>query len=375
MEKDHFGPEQVIELHDAELGFDAYLVIDNTALGVGKGGIRMTPDVSSEEVFRLARTMTWKNALFDLPFGGAKAGIKWPGGDTKLKRQFVESFARALKPLLVNRYIPGPDVSSGETEMRWIAEAVGDFQAATGKPKDYCQDGHCGLPHELGSTGYGVAQATLEALKFAKIPVKGATIAIEGFGNVGTFAFRFLQEQGAKIVAVADSRGTTYHEAGLTIAGLNAAKKQHGSARFYEGGQEMEHDDIFGLSVDVLIPAATTDVIHAGNKDKIAAKIIVEGSNIPMTDEIEAELSERLLVIPDFVANGGGVISSYAEHTGLSPEAMFELVKEKITTATSLVLKRAAESGEALRPVALRIAQEKVERAMKRRPAVFLPAK
>src|SRR5688572_15964740 len=127
IEKDHFGPQYLIEVYDPSIGMEGFLVIDNTALGVGKGGIRMTPTVTVDEVFRLARTMTWKNALFDLPFGGAKAGIKWSGGDENAKKQFVQSFARALKPYLVTRYIAGPDVASGEKEMQWIAEAVGNF--------------------------------------------------------------------------------------------------------------------------------------------------------------------------------------------------------------------------------------------------------
>ncbi len=372
MQKDKFGPETIYEIYDPKIGLEAYLVIDNTAMGVGKGGIRMTPDVSKEEVFRLARTMTWKNALFDLPFGGAKAGIRWNGGDEAKKREAVESFARAIEPILVTRYIAGPDVATGEEQMKWIAQTVNNFKATTGKPKDFCEAGQCGLPHELGSTGYGVVQSTLEALKFQGIDPKDVTVAIEGFGNVGTFAFKHLSEAGAKIVAVSDIKGTAFNEKGLKMDDLIKAQKEKGSVKFAQGATEMTHDEIFGLEVDILIPAATTDVINDSNKDGVKAKIIVEGANIPMTESIEKELvAKGILIIPDFVANGGGVISSYCEHVGKKPEEMFEIVKEKITTATRAVLERAKKDNRTLREVAYDIAREKVEVAMEKRATTF----
>lgn len=370
--KDNFGPEYVIEVSDAKSGMVGFVVIDNTAMGPGKGGIRMTPTVTPEEVFRLARTMTWKNALVDLPFGGAKGGIVWSGGDEKTKKAMVQAYGRALKPLLVERYIAGPDVSSGENEMKWIAEAVGNFQAATGKPKNYCKDGHCGLPHELGSTGFGVVQATVETVKFLKKDLKSLSIAIEGFGNVGTFAMKYLTEMGAKIVAVSDSRGAVYDKDGLNEQRVWAAKKDHGSVRFTEGAEEMETADLLTLDVDILITAAVTDVINAGNKDEVKAKIIVQGSNIPMTEEIERELIDRgILIVPDFVANAGGVISSWCEHVGKTPEEMFTIVEEKIVTATRNVLERADIEKKSLREVAMIIAREKVEAADSKRPSSF----
>lgn len=370
--KDNFGPEYVIEVSDAHTGMVGFVVIDNTAMGPGKGGIRMTPTVSPEEVFRLARTMTWKNALVDLPFGGAKGGIVWSGGDQDSKKAMVQAYARALKPLLVERYIAGPDVSSGENEMKWIAEAAGNFQAATGKPKDYCRDGHCGLPHELGSTGFGVVHATVETVKHLKKDLKELSIAIEGFGNVGTFAMKYLTEMGARIVAVSDSKGTAYDEKGLDEQKVWAAKNDHGSVRFTEGAKEMETAELLTLEVDILITAAVTDVINAGNKDDVKAKIIVQGSNIPMTEEIERELIDRgILVVPDFVANAGGVISSWCEHEGKTPEEMFEIVEERITRTTKAVLERAEAEKKSLREVALIIAQEKVVAADEKRRSAF----
>jgi glutamate dehydrogenase (NAD(P)+) len=370
--KDKFGPEYVIEVYDASIGMEGFVVIDNTVLGPGKGGIRMSPNVTVEEVYRLARTMTWKNALVDLPFGGAKGGIKWPGGDDELKNKFVQSFARALKPLLVERYIAGPDVSSGEKEMKWLVEAAGDFQAATGKPKDYCQGQHCGLPHELGSTGYGVACSTLELLKFKNIDPKNATIAIEGFGNVGTFAFQHLAEAGAKVVAVSDSKGAAYNQAGLNLDDVWEAKKQRGSVRYTAGAQELETAQLLALEVDILITAAVTDAVNETNKDAIKTKMLVQGSNIPMTDAIEKELVGRgIVIVPDFVANAGGVISSYCEHIGTKADEMFSIIDEKITNATRTILERSQKEGRALREVAFEIAHEKVAEATAKRRQVF----
>lgn len=138
MEKDNFGPEYIVKVKDVRLGMEGFLVVHNTALGPGKGGIRMTEGVTEEEVGRLASTMTWKNALAEIPFGGAKAGIRWNGGTDEEKKLFIQSFARAIKPLLIKKYIAGPDVNTGEREMQWFVEAVGNWRAATGKPAHYC---------------------------------------------------------------------------------------------------------------------------------------------------------------------------------------------------------------------------------------------
>src|SRR3989338_8162781 len=205
---DKFGPERVLKVYDPKIGMKGFLVIDNTALGPGKGGIRMTPNVTEEEVGRLARAMTWKNALAGIPFGGAKAGIVWEGGTPEKKKQFIQSFARAIKPFLPKKYIAGPDVNTGEKEMQWFVEATGNWRSATGKPAGLCmkifgKSGEkCGIPHEFGSTGFGVAHAAKAAAEAAGLDIRKATVAIEGFGNVGSFAFQYLKELGANVVAV-----------------------------------------------------------------------------------------------------------------------------------------------------------------------------
>ena len=360
--EDAIGPEKVVQVYDPITKMQGILVIDNTALGPGKGGIRMVPDISVAEVFSLARAMTWKNALAGIPFGGAKSGIRSPTTNGTTKAEFVRAFAEKIAALVPKEYIPGPDMNMGEPEMAIIAETIGTPKAATGKPASMG-----GLPHELGSTGYGVALATEVALESRKIPVTGATVAIEGFGNVGTFTAKFLSERGAKIIAVSDSKGTAFLESGLDYETLMSVKKEKGTVTAYPRAKLLTAAQLFGLQCDVLIPGARPDVINVGNAGMVKAKIIVEAANIPMKPEIEHELSTKkgVLVIPDFVANAGGVISSYVESIGGSKEEMFSMVKEKITANTRLVLEKAKDGD--LRAAALSIAEDRVIQAMEER--------
>jgi glutamate dehydrogenase (NAD(P)+) len=362
---DEFGPEKIIQTYDPKTGMKGILVIDNTALGPGKGGIRMTPTVSVEEVFRLARTMTWKNALADLPFGGAKGGIiaDPKSMSEEQKKEIIKAYARSLKEVCPSIYVAGPDVNTNEEAMRWFAEAIGDKKACTGKPKDMG-----GIPHELGSTGFGVAHATKVALKHLGLKIEDATVAIEGYGNVGTFAHKFLSEWGAKVVAVSDSKGVIYSEDGLDYEELIEVKQKTGSVVNYKKGRVLPNKEIFELKVDVLIPAALPDVINESNYRNVKAKVIVEAGNIVMSEEIEGKLHERgVLVVPDFAANAGGVISSWVEYIGKDADYMFKVVEEKITKNVKLVLDNAKKNNVKPRDAALEIAKQRVLAAMKKR--------
>ena len=214
---DEWGPEKIIEAYDPKTGMHGFCVIDSTVLGPGKGGIRMTPTLDKEEVFRLARAMTWKCSLAGLPFGGAKSGII--ADDKQMsktkKKQIIMAFGKAVKVVSPELYVAAPDMNMGETEMEWFSKAVGSRKACTGKPKKMG-----GIPHELGSTGFGVAIAALEALKFKGKKVKNVTFAIEGFGNVGSFAAKFFTGAGAKLIAVSDSQGCLYNKKGIDYAEL-----------------------------------------------------------------------------------------------------------------------------------------------------------
>jgi glutamate dehydrogenase (NAD(P)+) len=353
-----FGPEKIIELFDPKTGMEAVVVIDSTVLGVGKGGIRMTPTVDKEEVFRLARTMTYKNALAGLPFGGAKSGIIANTRQLSLKekKKLVESFAISLKGLVPSEYVAAPDISMGEKEMAWFSKKLKNRKACTGKPKKMG-----GLPHELGSTGFGVAIATMVAVKHLGKNLKGMTFAIEGFGNVGTFATKFLTEKGAKLVAVSDSHGCLFDSKGIDFEKLMKIKKKTGSVVNYSDKKPMTCSEIIGVKADILITAAIPDLIKTNNVGKVKAKIIVEGSNIPMSEKVEELLHKKgVLVIPDFVANAGGVISSYVEYIGGSQKKMFSMVENKIKANTRIVLNRAKKKRTYPRKAALAIAEERL---------------
>lgn len=355
---DKIGPEYIVKLYNFRHNVRAFLVIDNTKRGPGKGGIRMTPAVSEEEVFRLARAMTLKNALANLPFGGAKSGIAFDPkkADVKTKKEIVTWFARALKPLSPSLYIAAPDVNMAEREVAWFVEANGSKKSATGKPKRLG-----GLPHELGSTGFGVAEAAKKALDFLGIPISEATVAIEGFGNVGVFAFKFLSEAGARIIAVSDSRGAILNKNGLQYRKVLSAKKKTGSVVNYEGADKIAGAGIFEVNCDVLIPAALPDVINEDNFEKVAAKIIIQGANIPIKEAIEKKLHKKgVLVIPDFVANAGGVISSYAEHKGLGEKKMWQIIERTIGENVAQILIAMKKTGKTPREIATEIAIGKI---------------
>lgn len=378
MEKDNFGPEYIVKVKDVRLGMEGFLVVHNTALGPGKGGIRMTEGVTEEEVGRLASTMTWKNALAEIPFGGAKAGIRWNGGTDEEKKLFIQSFARAIKPLLIKKYIAGPDVNTGEREMQWFVEAVGNWRAATGKPAHYCmvafgkKGEKCGIPHEYGSTGFGVVQSARVAAQMSGIDLKGATVAIHGFGNVGSFVYKFITELGANVVALADASGAAYSKNGFDKRVINNLINHRKNISEMLKKNAISEKDFWKVPVDILIPASVTDVINESNKDSIKAKIIVEGGNIPMQENIEEELFKKgIMIVPDFVANAGGVISSYAEYRGYNPKRMFELVERKIVKITKAVLKESLKLKKNPRAVALDIARRKIEKKMNSKKQTF----
>ena len=357
VEFDEFGPEKVLQVYNAKVGMRGFLILDNLSLGPGKGGIRMTSTVTAEEVAALARIMTWKTALADLPFGGGKAGIV--ADDKQIskekKDEIIEAFAESLKELCPSKYVAAPDINTAQHEMEIFSKAIGSKKACTGKPEKLG-----GIPHELGSTGYGVSKATLVALKYLKKDPRKMSFAVEGFGNVGSFAAKYLTEAGLKLVAVSDSRGCLYVKEGINFDKLNEIKNKTGSVNNYPGSKKT-CEQIIQAQVDVLVTAAIPDVIKIGDVDKVKAKLIIQGSNIPMKEEVEEMFYKKnVLVVPDFVANAGGVISSYVEYINGSKQKMFKLVEEKITKNTELVLKNSQKMKIKPRDAALEIAKARV---------------
>ncbi|MEM4367042.1 MAG: Glu/Leu/Phe/Val dehydrogenase [Candidatus Anstonellales archaeon] len=350
--------EYKVELHDKNTWMHGFLVVHSTARGPGKGGIRFVPNLTLNEVQRLAEAMSYKNALAELPFGGAKAGIAGsPAGASKPK--LIRAFSRMIKEFVPELYIPGPDMNMSEKDMAIVADEVG-LENVTGKPFTMG-----GLPHEIGTTGFGVIEAMDVALKFKGMETSGSTVAIEGFGVVGKAAVRRANELGAKVVAVSDSQGAIYNENGINAYDLEKAKREKGSV-VYCDGKKLPAEELFGLDVDVLIPGARPNVINENNYEKVRARIIVEAANIPVPYEIEKKLHQKgVLIVPDIIANAGGVITSYAELKGKTIEETFELVKDRVRRNTDKILER----GGFPRDAAIGIAVERIEEAEKARKA------
>lgn len=354
---DDLGPEKLLEVYDAETGMHGFLVIDNMLLGIGKGGIRMSQFVTLEEVARLARAMTFKNALAELPFGGAKAGIiAEPHSITKEEKHvLVKRFAESISEMSPKIYAAGPDMAIGQEEMAVFASVNGP-KSCTGKPKEMN-----GLPHELGSTGLGVFHAASVAAEQLKKEISKCTVVIEGFGNVGIFAARFLNEAGAKIIAVSDSKGTIFNKAGLSFNGLAKAKETTGSIINYKEGMVLHPNKILEVEADILVTAAIPDLIKPSIVPKLKYSLIVEGSNLPASMEAEEMLHKQgILVVPDIVASAGGVISSYVEYIGGTEKEMVGLVEKKIKNCVQNVLAKARESGVIPRIAAIEIARQKL---------------
>lgn len=354
---DAIGPEKFIELYDPKTKMRGLICIDSTRRGPAKGGVRMGPDVTKEEVFRLARTMTLKCAMADLPFGGGKSGIIADPKklSSKEKKALVSAYGHALKNIAPAEYVSAPDMYMAEEEMRWIVQANGNKKCVTGKPKDLG-----GIPHELGSAGFGVAHAALVALKYLKKDVKKITFAVEGFGNVGEFAAKFLCGNSAKLVAVSDSQGVLVHSKGIDFKKLKHVKQTKGSVTKYGAGKVFPSKNILDVDCDMLVTAAVKDLVTQKDIPRLKFSLIVEGSNIPMSHEVEELIHKKgILVVPDFVANAGGVISSYVEYTNGSVHQMWKLVENKVVMNTREVLRRVTKK-QCPRCVANKIAVKRI---------------
>ncbi len=352
---DDLGPEKVVHIYEPDSGLRAIVVVDNTACGPAIGGVRLAADVSVEEVFRLARAMTLKNAAAGLPHGGGKAGIV-ADPHTADKPRLVRAFARAIRALA--DYIPGPDIGTDEACMAWLFDEIG---RAVGLPRVLG-----GIPlDEIGATGYGLAQCAEVAARFCDVRLNGATVAIEGFGNVGKHAAHFLGELGCRLVAASDSRGAVYDPEGIDVARLTALKQELGTVTAYPRGRQLAVAELLTVPCDILVPAARPDCIHGGNAEAIRARLILQGANIPATAEAEGILHRRgILVVPDFIANAGGVICASVEYHGGTEAAAFEHIAQKIQHNTEAVLSRSRREGMEPRRAAVELARERVQAAM-----------
>ena len=299
--------------------FEGYRVIHNEILGPSKGGIRYSPDVNVNEVKALAAWMTWKCAIVNVPFGGAKGGVVCdpstmsPGELERLTRRYTANLLDVFGP---EKDIPAPDMNTNAQIMAWIVDTYcmhtrnSSTAMVTGKP--IILGGSLG---RVEATGRGVMSVTMSAMEKIGMNPSQSTVAVQGFGNVGSIAAKLLSERECKIVAVSDVAGGYYNENGFDIEDLIAYAGNHNrSLAGYPDAQTISNDELLALDVDVLVPAAKEDQITSANAPDIKAKIIAEGANGPTTPSADTILEEKgVVVVPDILANAGGVTVSYFE--------------------------------------------------------------
>ena len=300
--------------------FEGIRVIHSNILGPAKGGIRFAPDVHLDEVRALAAWMTWKCAVVDIPYGGAKGGVRC--NPREMSKGEIERLVRAYTMAMIDVFgpdkdIPAPDMGTGPREMAWLMDEYSKAHGmtipavVTGKP--LVLGGSLGRTE---ATGRGVMVSALAAMQKLKINPFQATCAVQGFGNVGSWAARLLEERGLKVVAISDHTGAFYNEKGINVVEAIAYRDgNNGTLEGFAGGDKMENaGDLLTLKIDVLVPAAVEDVITTANADQINAKLIVEGANGPTSAKADAILNEKgIMAVPDILANAGGVTVSYFE--------------------------------------------------------------
>ncbi|MEQ1759491.1 MAG: Glu/Leu/Phe/Val dehydrogenase [Vicinamibacterales bacterium] len=358
--------------------FTGYRVQYNITLGPAKGGIRYHPDVSLDEVTALAAWMTWKCAVAQLPFGGGKGGIICD--PTRMSKRELEALTRRYVAELIDaigpeKDVPAPDVNTNDQIMAWFMDTysmhVGHTETAVVTGKPIAMGGSLGRRE---ATGRGVMIVTREAAKHLGMEIKGATVAIQGFGNVGSISAEQLSGIGAKIVAVTDWKGGVFNKTGLDIPALLAWQKQHGSVEGFTGGEPLSNEDLFGLDVDVLVPAALENQITEENAGKVRAKIVTEGANGPTTPEAHRIMhANGVFVIPDILANSGGVTTSYFEwvqdrHGYFWEEAeVNEKLEKKMCSAFNVVLQTSLKYKVDMRTAAYIVAIDRVGTVTKMR--------
>ena len=351
--------------------FTGYRVQYNITLGPAKGGIRYHPDVSLDEVTALAAWMTWKCAVAHIPFGGGKGGVIVD--PTKLSRRELEALTRRYIAEIIDaigpeKDVPAPDVNTNEQIMAWVMDTysmhVGHTTTSvvTGKPLE--------LGGSLGrreATGRGVMIATRESAKHVGFDIKGATVAVQGFGNVGSISAELLAGVGARIVAVVDWKGGVHNSKGLDVPKLIEHVAQHKSVVGFPGAESIDNAQLFALDVDVLIPAALENQITMDNAPSIRAKVLIEGANGPTTPDAHKHLHQRgVFVVPDILANSSGVTTSYFEWVQdrygyfWTEKDVNERLEAKMVEAFDAVLKTALKYNVDMRTAAYIVAINRV---------------
>jgi glutamate dehydrogenase (NAD(P)+) len=353
--------------------FSGYRVQHNGARGPYKGGIRFHPEVDIDEVRALAALMTWKTAIAEVPFGGAKGGVNCPAGDLdeSEKQQITRSFLAKIEKLLgPQRDIPAPDVNTDAQTMAWMMDEYGKLNGhtpacVTGKP--IALEGSYGRD---AATGRGVVYLYREAAPQLGLKPPETRFVVQGYGNVGSWAARIIQGLGAKIVGASDAYGAIRNDEGIDAEDLLHHVQEGGKLPEFEGAEEIEADDLLGIECEVFIPAALGGMIHERNADRMNCKMMIEGANSPTTPKADEILADKgVYVIPDVMANAGGVVVSYFEwvqnlqHFRWTEDEVNERLGKIMRRAFREVADRAEENGSPMRPAAYELGIERVVEA------------
>ena len=326
--------------------FTGYRVQHNGVRGPYKGGTRFHPDADQEEIRALASLMTWKNALVQIPFGGAKGGVQCQPRDmsdhelNSLTRRYTANIEHILG---INRDIPAPDMGTNSQTMAWMMDAYGQIHG-------YTPGIVTGKPVELGGSvgrdaapGRGAVYVMVSSAKDLGMDPKGARVAVQGFGQVGSWIVRLLSELGCVVVAASDVEGGVYQESGLDVGLLLEHQKEAGTITGLPGTEAISNEELLELDCEFLVPAAINGVIHGGNASQIKARVVVEAANHPVTPEADDELNERgIYVIPDILVNAGGVVVSYFEWTQNLYQHQWE--EERVNDELNKIMTRAYEA-------------------------------
>jgi glutamate dehydrogenase (NAD(P)+) len=370
--------EVPVRMDDGRLEvFMGYRIQHNGARGPYKGGIRFHPSADVEEIRALASLMTWKTAVVDIPFGGAKGGIQCEPKHMSQRelQQMTQRYTRHISYIIgPSRDIPAPDMNTNAQIMAWMMDAYGQKHG-------YTPEVVTGKPIELGgsygresATGQGLAFVVEEMQEDYGFAIEDSSVAVQGFGNVGSWVARILDQMGARIVAVSDVGGGVYDPGGLDVAAL---LRHHGESRSVAGlagAEAVTNEEILELPCDLLVPSAVGEVIHSGNAEHVRARIVVEGANHPTTPNADRILAERgVHLIPDILANAGGVTVSYFEWAQNIQRHRWELEKVQselrkvMTAAYRNVYRTAREYGVSLRMASFMIGIERVATAVRLR--------
>jgi glutamate dehydrogenase (NAD(P)+) len=339
-------PARVIEIRDESVGLDAVVVIDHELFGKSAGGTRMIPDVTEEEVARLARAMTWKLAVAHVPYAGAKAGIRFSGGDRAAI--LAAYFARIAE---IDGFLTGPDMGTSPDDF--------EHGHSDGSPPLWAQSFE-GMHLDDLAVGRGILGATRAALDRLGRPLEDAAIAIEGFGKAGAGTAKAMHDAGARVVAVSTIEGALVDPDGLDVPLLLGLRREHGDRLVHEAGLDVQpREALFGVECDVLVPGARPDVITAGSASTLRASAIVPAANIPYADgAVEALHEAGILALPDFVSNAGGVhLYEAPPCKGDDPEACLDAVEQLVAETATRVLDAAQAAGTTPTESALEVAR------------------